>query len=107
MTSTSPSPQPALSMRPFVPVCPLDILSSSCAAPPMSAVPLVPGPGRPDPAGGASTAAPAGGAGGGAPVDTLAGTGVPAPTLRASLVDMMRDVDCAGMNSVANVNICL
>jgi hypothetical protein len=73
----------------------------------MSAVPLVPGPGRPDPAGGASTAAPAGGAGGGAPVDTLAGTGVPAPTPRASLADMMRDVAYAGMNSVANVNICL
>jgi hypothetical protein len=107
MTPTPPSPQPALSMRPFVPVCRLAILSSSSAAPPMSAVPLALGPGRPAPAGGASTAAPAGGAGGGAPVDTLAGTGVPAPTPRASLTDMMRDVAYAGMNSVANVNICL
>jgi hypothetical protein len=90
------------SVRPSVPA---RLLSSSRAAPPMSAVPLAPG--RPAPAGGASTAAPAGGAGGGAPVDTLAGTGVPAPTPRASLADMMRDVAYAGMKSVANVNICL
>jgi hypothetical protein len=38
---------------------------------------------------------------------TLAGTGAPAPTPRASLADMMRDVANAGMNSVANVNMCL
>jgi hypothetical protein len=89
MTPTPPAPQPALSMRPFVPVCPLAILSSSRAAPPMPAVPLAPGPGRPAPAGGASSTAPAGDAGGGAPVDTLAGTGAPAPTPRASLADMV------------------
>jgi hypothetical protein len=55
----------------------------------MSAAPLAPGPGRSAPAGGPSTAAPAGGAGGGAPVDTLAGTGAPAPKPRASLADMV------------------
>jgi hypothetical protein len=37
----------------------------------------------------------------------LTGTGAPAPTPRASLADMMRDVANAGMNSVANVNMCL
>jgi hypothetical protein len=56
----------------------------------MLAVPLAPGPGRPAPAGGASTAAPAGGAGGGVHVDTLAGTGVPASTPRASPADIRR-----------------
>jgi hypothetical protein len=61
----------------------------------------------PIPANGASTAVPVGGAGGGAPVDTLAGTGAPAPTLHASLAGMRRDVANAGMNSVANVNMCL
>jgi hypothetical protein len=61
----------------------------------------------PIPAGGASTAVPVGGAGGGAPVDTLAGTGAPAPTPHAALAGMRRDVANAGMNSVANVNMCL
>jgi hypothetical protein len=55
----------------------------------MLAVPLAPGPGCSASAGGPSPAAPAGGAGGGAPVDTLAGTGAPAPTPRASLADMV------------------
>jgi hypothetical protein len=37
----------------------------------------------------------------------LADAGAPAPTPRTSLADVMRDVANAGMNSVANVNMCL
>jgi hypothetical protein len=119
MTSMPPSQPPVPSMRPFVAVVP--VLSSSRTAPARLAAPLALGPGPPAPAGGASPAAPVGSAGGGSPVDnlsslsgapvpawlSLAGTGAPAPTPRASLADMMRNVANAGMNSVANVNMCL
>jgi hypothetical protein len=108
MTSTPPTPRPVPSMRPFVPVHRTAVLSSSRAAPAMSAVPLGFGRGPlPAPAGGASTAAPACGAGCGAPVHTHAGTGAPAPTPRTSISDLMRDVANACMNSMANINMCL
>jgi hypothetical protein len=107
-----------VSVRPRAPRS--SVLSSSRAAPAMSAVPLALGPAPPAPAG-ASTASPAGGAGGGAPVEnllsfsgapvparsSLADTCAPAPTPRASLVDIMCDVASAGMNSVANLNMYL